>query len=356
MTGPDAVALTQAWNAAQTELEQARLALRGAPAGIMSQAGIDRQLAAERRCTALTHRWFAQMLDLQPVNEPRVVFSLDVDGVLEDVEAGFSSTGLAGAAALRLLREGQVAVILNSARSLTDVRDRVAQFNLLGGVGNCGASLWDAVYAEQSSLVSDRVNEQFSRLRAQLRLDPDLVLHPGHSDSVRTSRIQEGKPVAIPGPQARQLLDRNGLNEVAFLVAPTYTDFIDRNADKAIGLARLRQELGLSGLPLAAMGDASCDRQMLQAAQVAFIPAATLPTYVPARRQRLVRSRYLGDQALWEAACQLVPEIALQREVARAAARLTFPEWFPKNLCRRLPGSGGFFPRLTATLASARPN
>jgi 3-deoxy-D-manno-octulosonate 8-phosphate phosphatase KdsC-like HAD superfamily phosphatase len=356
VTPPEVVAYTVAWETARAELEQARQTLGGAPAGLMLQSAIDRVLAGERRCTELTHRWFAQALELQPVREPRLVFSLDVDGVLEDVEAGFSSTGLAGAAALRLLSEGRVAVIVNTARNLTDVRDRVAQFHLLGGVGSCGASLWDAVYGESSSLVSDRVGEQFNRLRAELRLDPELVLHPGHADSVRASRIVEGRPVAIPGPQARRLLDAGGLSEVSFLVAPTYTDFIDRHADKATGLNRLLQELGLTGLPLAAMGDASCDRQMLQAAQVAFVPAATLPGYAAARRQRLVRSRYLGDQALWEAACSLVPEVALQRRVAGDAAQLTVPPWFPTSLCRRLPGNGGFFPRLTATLASVRPN
>ena len=73
-----------------------------------------------------------------------MVFALDVDGVLEDEQEGFSSTTLAGAAALKLLQLGGVAVLLCTARGLTEVKDRVAQFGLLGGVSGFGSQTWDA--------------------------------------------------------------------------------------------------------------------------------------------------------------------------------------------------------------------
>jgi len=63
-------------------------------------------------------------------------------------------------------------------------------------------------------------------------------------------------------------------------------------------LHTLSRELGLNRLPLAAMGDAGCDLPMLKVAEFAFLPAATLPSYVAPRGQRLMRSRYLGGQSL----------------------------------------------------------
>ena len=63
--------------------------------------------------------------------------------MLEEDSEGFSATNLAGAAALRLLQLGQVAVLLNTARSLIDVQQRAEDFTLLGGVGCFGASVWE---------------------------------------------------------------------------------------------------------------------------------------------------------------------------------------------------------------------
>ena len=123
----------------------------------------------------------------------------------------------------------------------------------------------------------------------------------------------DGKPRAITGSDARQLLDRLQIAELTFWVAPHYTDFVDRSIDKGMGIERLRRSFGLSNLPLAAMGDGICDVPMLKLARFAFIPAATLPSYKPTKQQRLIRSRFLGAQALWEAACYLVPSAGLQR-------------------------------------------
>jgi hypothetical protein len=100
-------------------------------------------------------------------------------------------------------------------------------------------------------------------------------------------------------------------------------------------LTRLREALGLEHLPLAAMGDGACDIPIFRQATRAFVPAATLPSYVPGPRQHLVRSRHLGEQALWDAACRLVRDATLSRRVRSTVDGLVFPEWFPPSLQRR---------------------
>jgi 3-deoxy-D-manno-octulosonate 8-phosphate phosphatase KdsC-like HAD superfamily phosphatase len=155
---------------------------------------------------------------------------------------------------------------------------------------------------------------------------------------VRASRIVDGRPHPITGADARRLLDRMEIYELTFWVAPHYTDFVDRSIDKGLGIDRLRYSLGLSSSPLAAMGDGACDVPMLKMAQFAFIPAATLPTYTATKRQRLLRSRFIGADALWEVACHLVPSSALQREVIEQAESLSIPDWLPESL-RRTPAA-----------------
>jgi 3-deoxy-D-manno-octulosonate 8-phosphate phosphatase KdsC-like HAD superfamily phosphatase len=338
------------WVDAQAELVAAQQAVAAAPAGIARQAPFDRALASERRCTEIIHDWLACSLDMDRVGEPRLLLSLDVDGVLEDWSEGFTSTGVTGAAALRLLQLGQVAVFLNTAHSRQAVRQRARQFHLFGGVAAFGASTLDALFDREEHLMSEGGARQLARLRSALRGDPSVVLDSAHDDSVRASRIVDGKPRPFTGGDARRLLDRLEISELAFWVAPHYTDFVDGSIDKGIGIERLRQSFALSSIPLAAMGDGVCDVPMLKMARFAFIPAATLPSYTPPKRQRLWRSRFLGAQALWEAACHLVPSAGLQRQVMESAQQLQIPAWFPESL-RQLPSTNrGLFPRIAAAL------
>src|SRR2546422_9172333 len=112
------------WERATWELQAARVALAGASVANRQDA-CDRLLAAERACTTLVHDHHSTAFELQKVEQPRLVLSLDVDGVLESQVAGFTSTSVAGAAALKLLQLGGVAVLLNTARFLDEVMERV---------------------------------------------------------------------------------------------------------------------------------------------------------------------------------------------------------------------------------------
>jgi 3-deoxy-D-manno-octulosonate 8-phosphate phosphatase KdsC-like HAD superfamily phosphatase len=324
---------TSEWEHAQSQLASARDEVASVP-GFARQSAYTRLLAAERRCTALVHGWLAQAFHLERVVEPHLVLSLDVDGVLEEQGDGFSATGVTGAAALRLLQLGRVAVLLNTGRSLMEVQDRVEQLALIGGVGSFGAAVWDGIYGRAYSLVSERGREQLAGLRGVVRVDPGLVQDLSHAESIRVSQVVDGGLKPIAGTDARALLDRNGFTDLAFWVAPSHIDFVDRRIDKGIGLTRLREALGLEHLALAAMGDSACDIPTFRQAMRAFVPAATLPSYIPGRRQNLIRSRHLGEQALWDAAFRLVPDASPRRRVRSVIEGLVFPEWFPPSLRR----------------------
>jgi len=340
----------QDWLSAESELADARHALATAPAGIARQAPYDRSITASRRCTEVIHGWLAERLELDRVGQPRMLLSLDVDGVLEDWSKAFTSTNVTGAAALRLLQLGEVAVFLNTAHDRLAVEQRARQLHLFGGVAAFGATTIDALFDREERLISDLGSRQLGRLRTALRADPTVVFDSAHDCSVRASRIVDGKPGPITGGDARRLLDRLEIPELTFWVAPHYTDFVDRSIDKGMGLKRLCRSFALTSIPLAAMGDGGCDIPMLKLARFAFIPAATLPSYSATKGQKLWRSRSLGSQALWEAACQLVPSAALQRQVLDSVQRLEIPAWFPDHL-RQLPNTTrGLFPRLAAAL------
>ena len=341
------------WFAAKTELKAAQAELADAPVGIARQPAFDRFLQAQRRCTDLIHRWLAESMELDYATHPSMVLSLDVDGVLESEEE-FSSTTLLGASALRLLQLGGVSALLNTARSLVEVRERADQLRLPGGIAEMGAVTWDGTQQREHSLLNERASAALTRLRSVLRGDSSVVVDSRRTQSVRASRIVDGRPVSILGRDARQLLDENRLTDLTFWVAPTHTDFVARSVDKGSGFIQLQRELGLTSLPIAAMGDAMCDLPILRTAKSAFLPAATLPSYVAGRHQRLARSRFIGDRALWDAACRLVPVPSLQRLVIEQAGALRFPEWVPVASRRPPIPSTSLLPRFAAAFASAR--
>jgi 3-deoxy-D-manno-octulosonate 8-phosphate phosphatase KdsC-like HAD superfamily phosphatase len=293
-------------------------------------------------------------MELEPVEEPRLILSLDVDGVLEDASLGFSSTGLAGAAALRLLQLGGVGIVLNTARSVQDVRERVADLALLGGVAGFGAVTWDGVFQREQDLQGEPGRTQLARLRDVLRADESVVLDFGHRHCVRASRVADGNLAPLFGAACRRLLDELALPDVTYWVASRYADFAERRADKAAGLAGLQQTLGLQELPLAAIGDSACDIPVLRAAHLACVPLDTLEAYAPPRQQRFLRSRRPGADALWEMACRLVPAASLQRRVLNQAAAAVLPDWLPESLRRPPTVRPGLRPRLAAAFAGRR--
>ena len=95
---PETPVFNRTWKAAAAGLHYARKRLAEAESTDARQEACDLLLEAERACTALVHGQLAATLELEPVRQPKLVLALDVDGVLEDEQDGFSSTTLAGAA------------------------------------------------------------------------------------------------------------------------------------------------------------------------------------------------------------------------------------------------------------------
>jgi hypothetical protein len=133
----------------------------------------------------------------------------------------------------------------------------------------------------------------------------------------------------LPAVDARRMLDSLRLDQITFWTAQRYTDFVDRTVGKGDGVQRLRESLGLGTLPLAAMGDSSCDVPMLRVATHALVPPGALSGYRARAGQRVSQIRSPGSNAVWEAACQLVPSTALQRRALALAAPGRLPDWMP---------------------------
>lgn len=253
---------------------------------------------------------------------------LDIDGVLDRRIFGFPCTTAAGIEALSLLRAHGLSVALNTARSVSEVKDYCKAYALAGGVAEHGSYVWDAVHQRERVLVSGEALRQLRELRDHLRLIPGVFLDERHQYSIRAftyrekplglvqtllssaraSSIGDGALSHISTHILHELLVDLNLDRLTFRHSPLDTAVIAKEVDKGSGLIALRDWVLSESAETVAIGDGEPDLAMFRVATRSFAPAN-----VACRRQ----ARLLG--------CQIVPH-ADQRGLLEIARMLVHPD------------------------------
>lgn len=248
----------------------------------------------------------APMVWLSPI-----VF-LDVDGVIDRRLFGFPTTSAAGVEALWLLRAHEISVAINTARSVSEVKDYCAAYGLCGGVAEHGGFLWDEVSRTGRALISPQAQEQLELLRRRLRQIPGVFLDERHLCSIRAYTYQEssrgGLKALLHSRQACEIGD-GALAPLSSLVigdlmtslkldALSYhhtqidTTITARDVNKGTGLVALRDLVLGPDAETVAVGDQEPDLAMFKVATRSFAPANTSV----ARQARLLGSRVVARQ------------------------------------------------------------
>jgi len=194
---------------------------------------------------------------------------LDLDGVLDWNQLGFPHTTPDGVEALRILKEGGVSCVLNTARSLEHVRQYARSFGLAGGVAELGSVFWDAVAGRETSLVDAASLAAMDRVREAVARTEGVAIDPQHRHSIRAFRFDGEKTVRLRDTDLA-LADLTGL---AVIHSGADTHVIAKGAGKATGVAAVRILVNRRVGFVAAIGDSDQDLDMLRAADVAFAPA-----------------------------------------------------------------------------------
>jgi HAD superfamily hydrolase (TIGR01484 family) len=204
-------------------------------------------------------------------SEPLVV--LDVDGVLDKQIFGFPSTSAAGIAAVSLLASHGIAVALNTARSVSEMKEYCKAYGFIGGVAEYGGFAWDAVSGREEVLVSADSLNQMRRLEEALRTIPGVFLNEDYRLIVRAHMYARGTTIPLPEGLIKGLMAKLKLEGLR--LHQTYTDSTVTAAevDKGSGLKSLLSLAGHSGLETVAVGDSEPDLSMFRAASRSFAPA-----------------------------------------------------------------------------------
>jgi hydroxymethylpyrimidine pyrophosphatase-like HAD family hydrolase len=236
----------------------------------------------------------------------RIIF-LDLDGVFDSDVLGFPQATTSSLIALSRLQSHGFSVILNTARSVVDVRQYCEAYGLPGGVAESGCVFVDALAQSEISLIDPEAAEQLSRCKAAMQSLPGVFIDPNYQTAVRTFRYQGNRTQGLLEAEVRGVLEREGLDRLIFL--PTYADttILPKNIGKGSGLLWVKKYLRLEGEPVVAIGDNDQDLEMFRAADLAFAPAncsKAVREFAAASKCRLMRQP--NQRGLLEAVMQVL--------------------------------------------------
>jgi hydroxymethylpyrimidine pyrophosphatase-like HAD family hydrolase len=198
---------------------------------------------------------------------------LDIDGVLDKQIFGFPSTTAAGIRAVSLLHAHDVAVAVNTARTVPEVKEYCSAYGFAGGVAEYGGAAWDAVRGRERVLVSDESLRQLERVRDALRTVPGLFLNDDYRYSIRAYTYERGRTAPLPTTLIRNMLADLKADRLAFHQTFLDTAVVGKDTDKGRGLHGLLALTGSDGLETIAIGDSEPDLAMFHAARRSFAPS-----------------------------------------------------------------------------------
>jgi hydroxymethylpyrimidine pyrophosphatase-like HAD family hydrolase len=202
----------------------------------------------------------------------RILF-LDLDGVFDSNVFGFPQATSSSLLALARLQSHGFSVILNTARSVVDVRQYCQAYALQGGVAESGCMFVDAPTQSEISLVEPEAAAQLNLCKTAIQSLPGAFVDPNYRSAVRAFRYQGNRTQSLSKREVCDIFERAGLALLTFLSTEADTTIVPKGITKGSGLLWAKKYLGFEGEPVAAVGDNDQDLDMFRAADLALAPA-----------------------------------------------------------------------------------
>ena len=198
---------------------------------------------------------------------------LDIDGVVDSRRFGFPCTTAAGIRALSLLHTHDVAIAMNTARAIGEVKEYCDAYGCAGAVAEYGSVAWDAVAGREHALASPASLRQLQRVRGALREIPGVYVDDTYRYSIRAYSFEGDSMVPLSSAMVGNLLSRLEVDEVMVRQTTIDTAIHACDVDKGRGLRALLDLAGVPDPDTVAVGDSEPDLAMFRVARRCFAPA-----------------------------------------------------------------------------------
>lgn len=201
----------------------------------------------------------------------------DVDGVIDQHIIGIPSNTPSGIQALSLLHSHGYPIILNTARSIYDVKEYCKAYGFIGGVAESGSYIWDAATDKERILVSEETLNKIERVKLALEQIPGVFTNPYYRYSIKAFKYGNSITGTIPVPTEliNSVLAQCGAEDLLVHQTSTDTAVLSPGIDKGTGMIALLQFLDCSKCDTIAIGDTEPDLSMFRVANRSYAPSHT---------------------------------------------------------------------------------
>ncbi|WP_111307977.1 HAD hydrolase family protein [Confluentibacter sediminis] len=201
----------------------------------------------------------------------------DVDGVIDQHIIGIPSNTPSGIEALSLLHMNGYPIVLNTARSVYDVKEYCKAYGFLGGVAESGSYIWDAATDKEQILVSAETLTKIERVKLALEDIPGVFTNPYYKYSIKAFKYGDSITGTIPVPSelVNSVLAQCEAEDLYAHQTSTDTAILSPGIDKGTGMMALLQFLNCSTCNTIAIGDTEPDLSMFRVANHSYAPSHT---------------------------------------------------------------------------------
>ncbi len=219
-----------------------------------------------------TIRYAATFIEGQSVKEwKEPLFVMDIDDVLDKNIFGFPSISANGIKSLSLLRMHNVCSIINTARSLSEVKEYCKHYGFAGGIGEYGSVIWDEIEQKTEVLVSEEAYQEILVLREELQEIPGVFINPFYEYSIRAYFYNKEKPQPLPDAIIGYLFEKRGIKHLTVKKSYIDTAIYSKSTDKGKALLSLKLRKNMTKSKIGAVGDTESDLPMLIVADRGFL-------------------------------------------------------------------------------------
>ena len=201
------------------------------------------------------------------------IVALDIDGVIDKPVFGYPSTTAAGIEAIALLHSHGFVVALDTARSLSEVKDYCQTYGFVGGVAEYGSAIWDVVAGRERALVGPEALAQLDRARKALRTVPGIFINEDYQYSIRAYTYSKEQTSALPTMLIQNLIGTLNLDQLRFHQTTLDTAILAKSVDKGTGLIELINGVSVNDPEIIAIGDSEPDLAMFRVTTRSYAPS-----------------------------------------------------------------------------------
>ena len=210
---------------------------------------------------------FSRRLSLEESNWTRLVVFFGSRWRVRSPLLGFPHTTHNGLRSLALLQETGYSIVPNTGRSIENVRNYCQAYEFPGGIAQFGSVFIDAVSKRELPLIKDQGAKQLAQCKEALEGITGIFLDPTYHYSIRAYRYNGRRTAGLSDIEIQALLDDPRFDQLSCITREADTYIMQKHIDKGAAVKFVRNYLGCSTTPAAAIGESNHDIPMLTASR-----------------------------------------------------------------------------------------